>query len=84
MEIAFIEKNDNSSRYVNLSSVKIFERNNLSFKKIQFPENRNVLLNVFDYFYDNFLFLDQKNTAVNCDCRNCLKTSELLEYYMIL
>lgn len=50
MELAFIEKK------ANLSSVEIYEQNNLSLKKIQFLGNRNIYLNVFDDFYYNWFF----------------------------
>lgn len=77
MELAFIEKK------ANLSSVEIYEQNNLSLKKIQFLGNRNIYLNVFDDFYYNFFFLPN-NTVVYGDYQYYMTTSELIEYYIIL
>ena len=64
-----MEKNDNSSGKENLSSAEIYERNNLIFFKMQFPGNRNILLNLLQLSFSGL-----NNTAVEWD---------YLEFYIL-
>ena len=64
-----MEKTDNSSGKENLSSAEIYERNNLIFLKMQFPGNRNILLNLLQLSFSGL-----NNTAVEWD---------YLEFYIL-
>ena len=83
VEVAFIEKNNNSSRKENLNIAEIYKRNNLFLKNAVSWEQRYSLKYVWCFsLHLSFSWLS--NTAVEYDYRNNLKTSELLEFYILL